>query len=137
MSSWTNNEQSIIRKINQELNLGLVDDSDDYSHSDASSHKYIVEIKDRNFPSNHHFGLDGWFLEKYKYDSLCKKKTDNQEILYINSFIDNVIAIWNLSKIENFNWEVGFMNKTTYGNDPRINKLVAKLKIKDAITIRR
>jgi len=134
--SWTNNEQSIIKKINKKFNLGLVEDSENYNHFDASSDKYIVEIKARKFPSNHKYALDGCFLEKYKYDHLCKK-ADDRKMLYINYFTDDIIAIWNLSKIKEFDWEVLRMKKQTYGyNNQVIEKVVTKLLLSSAITFR-
>ena len=132
--SWKNNETSIIKRINEKYKLDLNVDTEDYNSSDATNKNYIVEIKERNFDSNHKFALEGLFLEKIKYEKLLSKKTKLQSILYINYFTDNVIAIWNLSKMNNFDWYSGYMKSRTFGsNNMQVPKLVCKLQLADAV----
>jgi hypothetical protein len=132
---WSNNEQTIIDKINKKYKIDLKLCSEDFSHYDAYNDNYIAEIKIRKFESYHNFAKDGCFLEKYKYDKLSELK-GKKKMLYINSFQDGVIAIWDLHR-QNFNWEVRTMKKQTFGyQNQQIEKLVCKLYLDTAVTFR-
>jgi len=130
--SWSNNEQTIIDKINKKYNLDLKLCEEGFSHFDAYNDKYIVEIKIRKFESYHRFAKAGCFLEMYKYEKLCKYK-NNRKMLYINSFKDGVIAIWDLQR-QRFNWEVRVMKKQTFGyQNQQVEKVVSRLYLSSAV----
>jgi Rps23 Pro-64 3,4-dihydroxylase Tpa1-like proline 4-hydroxylase len=133
--SWTNNEQSIINLINKKYQLDLKLSEDGFSHFDAYNDDLIAEIKIRKFESYHKFAKDGCFLEKYKYDQLCKFKK-NRKMLYINGFKDSVIAVWDLQR-QKYNWEVRTMKKQTFGyQNQQIEKEVCRLYLDTAFKFR-
>ena len=61
-----------------------------------------------------------------------RAKLNGETILYINTFRDNTLVWWNLSKLINekydFNWHSKSMKKTTdFENNSQIDKLVCLL----------
>jgi hypothetical protein len=70
---------------------------------------FIVELKDRKCPSSKY---DNYVLEKKKYDNL-KSTFPANNILYINTFEDNKVLIWNITNLQNQKVHKKIMNKTT------------------------
>jgi hypothetical protein len=76
--------------------------------------------------------------ERKKYQKLLEKaKQNNTQALYVNLFTDNVIFIWNLTRLTlesyNFNWHNMKMNKATFNSKyDKIEKEICLLK-KDII----
>jgi len=133
--SWNNNEQSVIDKINKKYNIDLKLSEDGFSHYDAYNDKFIAEIKIRKFESYHRFAKEGCFLEQIKYQKLNQLKK-NRKMLYINSFKDGIIAIWDLKR-QIPEWEVIRMKKQTFGTqNQQIDKVVCRLYLDKAITFR-
>lgn len=75
--------------------------------------------------------FDTWYLEKDKYDRLmeiAKLSTKQPKVTYINHFLDNVTAIWDLSKLDVTKLELQKlqMQKNDY-TDEKVFKWVFKL----------
>lgn len=58
---------------------------------------YAIEAKDREYNSSKY---NDWFLELHKKNELLKKYGYGYTPLYLNTFPDNKIIIWDLSKID-------------------------------------
>ena len=70
---------------------------------------FIVELKDRKCSSSKY---ESYILEKKKYDKL-KTLFPEKNILYINTFEDNKVLIWNITNLQNKKVYKKIMNKTT------------------------
>ena len=70
---------------------------------------FIVELKDRKCPSSKY---DNYVLEKKKYDNL-KLTFPDKNLLYINTFEDDKVLIWNITNLQNQKVHKKVMNKTT------------------------
>jgi len=99
---------------------------------------FIGEVKTRNFLHNQY----EWILEKDKKEALFNKaeKYNNSKILYINYFIDGILAVWDLSKLfksKTVKKGKQYMNKHStegfnrYGE--KVEKEVYYLDVEDAI----
>jgi hypothetical protein len=136
--TWSNDELNIINTLNNNVYIfkeeNLIYNGKNYSSYDAYNNNYTCEIKKRNFESYHNYAKEGLILERKKYQKLLEKaKQNNTQSLYINLFTDNVIFIWNLSKLTlenyNFNWHNKKMNKETFNSKyNKIEKEVCLLK---------
>ncbi len=90
----------------------------------------IGEIKYRK---NKVTDFDTWFLEKDKYDRLIQianNSTNKPRVTYINHFIDNITAIWDLTEIDVTKLELQRleMQENDY-SDKKVYKWVFKLPI--------
>jgi len=92
----------------------------------------IGEYKDRDFS---HKTFD-WILEKKKYESIINKQlpinnTKPVKYLYINTFTDGYILIWDLQQIfkkhiKESDWKWELLNETTVGRFKNSGKKVWK-----------
>lgn len=88
----------------------------------------IGEIKYRK---NKVTDFDSWFLEKDKYDRLmeiAKNSSKYVKVTYINHFLDNVTAIWDLTELDVTKLELQklLMQENDY-SDKKVEKWVFKL----------
>jgi len=99
----------------------------DLFHKTLNSTNIIGEFKSRNTFNHNTFN---WILEVDKYKAIInRKESDNDKLLYINLFKDNIILIWDLSKVIKFyNYlpELKLINKTTAQGFPMSGKKVWK-----------
>jgi hypothetical protein len=140
--TWSNDELNIINTLNTNVDIfkeeNLIYNGKNYSSYDAYNNTYTCEIKKRNFESYHNYAKEGLILERKKYQKLLEKaKQNNTQALYVNLFTDNVIFIWNLTRLTlesyNFNWHNMKMNKATFNSKyDKIEKEICLLK-KDTI----
>ena len=140
--TWSNDELNIINTLNNNVDIfkeeNLTYNGKNYSSYDAYNNTYTCEIKKRNFESYHNYAKEGLILERKKYQKLLEKANQNNtQALYINLFTDNVIFIWNLTRLTlesyNFNWHNMKMNKATFNSKyDKIEKEICLLK-KDII----
>jgi len=140
--TWSNDELNIINTLNTNVDIfkkeNLTYNGKNYSSYDAYNNTYTCEIKKRNFESHHNYAKEGLILERKKYQKLLEKaKQNNTQALYVNLFTDNVIFIWNLTRLTlesyNFNWHNMKMNKATFNSKyDKIEKEICLLK-KDII----
>jgi hypothetical protein len=140
--TWSNDELNIINTLNTNVDIfkeeNLIYNGKNYSSYDAYNNTYTCEIKKRNFESYHNYAKEGLILERKKYQKLLEKaKQNNTQALYVNLFTDNVIFIWNLTRLTlesyNFNWHNMKMNKATFNSKyDKIEKEICLLK-KDII----
>lgn len=93
---------------------------------------YIIEGKDRNY--NHDSFNGEWFLEKDKYESMMEYRRNNK-VLYINTFKDNYMVVWDITKINLDNIKKGTKNlpKCTMYPSEKKEKTVYYLPLTDAI----
>lgn len=94
--------------------------------------KYVGEIKYRDkYKSNSHFIVsEGAVLEKTKYDELMKyKDLSGFTAYYITIFNDNIMYLWDVSKLDGIEFKVEKrFPKTTKGrNTKKVEKKVAYL----------
>lgn len=62
---------------------------------------YAMECKDREYKHNTKFFLEeGYILEKKKEQRLKDASAKGYKPIYINTFADDVIIVWNLNKID-------------------------------------
>jgi len=136
--TWSNDELNIINTLNNNVDIfkeeNLIYNGKNYSSYDAYNNNYTCEIKKRNFESYHNYAKEGLILERKKYQKLLEKsKLNNTQALYVNLFTDNVIFVWNLTKLTlenyNFNWHNMKMNKATFNSKyNKIDKEICLLK---------
>ena len=131
------NEELTIEWMNKnipefkDLPLKLVKDNP-YSSWDIYNDKVVGELKHRRMPYSL-YAKDGYILEKYKFNKLVERAKSNEEtILYINTFDDKTLVWWNLSKLidekYDFYWHNMSMKKTTdFEDNSQIDKLICKL----------
>ena len=130
-----------LKNIFSAFTLTIDAHTDDYGGIDlyftattTNGHQYIycAECKDRVMP-HYTFGEEGYILEQHKKKKLEKASEQGYKPLYINTFTDNKMIVWDLSKI-NYN-ECGttgnktFHNTTVTKNDNELhqaNKLTLK-----------
>lgn len=60
---------------------------------------YAIEAKDRNMPHTK-YAEDGYILEDWKKKKLEEASKQGYRPLYINTFSDNKMIVWNLNKID-------------------------------------
>ena len=125
--------EDIVRQtINNNTNLNLKKPKQKYLQFDAYDKNYIVEIKVRNT----HY--DKQIIEFSKYAFNSKYAKINDQIFVYAVAINNIIYIFNISKLENeydFNWEWRKLPATTeFENNDNMLKYVGYLDIKDAVT---
>lgn len=82
-------------------------------------HYYAIEAKDRWYK---HTDFNEWYLEFDKKDELMKKQ--NYTPIYFNTFVDNYMIIWDLSKL---NWseiktDKRYLKKCTVENRGKVLK---------------
>jgi hypothetical protein len=125
-------QTEIIDKLNSIYpGLDLVECSDLYCSCDATSERYIVEIKSRDTE------YDSWIIEKKKFDSnIVKCVEENKIFVYLTEY-DGKIMTWNIHKLVrknyDFNWTPQEMPETTeFENTNVITKVVGYLYEKDA-----
>lgn len=85
----------------------------DLFHKTLNGNNIIGEFKHRNI--NNHDDFD-WILEVEKYKAIINKKENTKDkTLYINLFKDDVILIWDLNVITEYNYRstLKLVNKTT------------------------
>ena len=100
--------------------------------------KYVGEIKYRdNYPSSDICVVkEGAVLEKTKYDELMKyHKLSGLTPYYIMEFNDNVIYLWDLSKLDGIEWKVdNRYPRTTKGSrKEKVAKVVTYLPLESGI----
>lgn len=100
--------------------------------------KYVGEIKFRdNYPSSGRCVVeDGAVLEKTKYDELMKyHKLSGLTPYYIMEFNDNVMYLWDLSKLDGIEWKVeNRYPRTTKGSrKEKVAKIVTYLQLDSGI----
>ena len=67
--------------------------------SNNNEHWYAIECKDRWFESRKYNEM---MLETYKYKALLDAKEKGYKPLYVNTFEDNVLMIWDVGDITAF-----------------------------------
>lgn len=100
--------------------------------------KYVGEIKYRdNYPSSGRCIVeDGVVLEKTKYDELMKyNKLSGLTPYYIMEFNDNVMYLWDVSKLDGIEWkkEEKFPRTTKGNRKEKVAKVVAYLPLESGI----
>lgn len=93
------------------------------------SSTYAIECKDRHYT---HTYSNEWFIEYPKYKRLIETKVDGYKPLYLNTFKDDYIAIWNVDTTKPV-WEEKELRKTTVEDTGIKKKLVGKLQLKDSV----
>lgn len=94
--------------------------------------KYVGEIKYRdNYPSSGRCIVeDGVVLEKTKYDALMEyHKLSGLTPYYIMEFNDNIMYLWDLSKLDGIEWkkEEKFPRTTKGSRKEKVAKIVTYL----------
>lgn len=97
--------------------------------SNGTQYKYAAECKDRYY--NHTYS-DDWFIEVKKFNNLLKASENGYKPLYINTYKDNWINIWDISKCEVVA-ENRYLKKTTVTNNGKVNKAIYKLNSADVV----
>lgn len=100
--------------------------------------KYVGELKYReNYPSSGRCVVEeGAVLEKTKYDELMKyHKLSGLTPYYIMEFNDNVMYLWDLSKLDGIEWKVdNRYPRTTKGSrKEKVAKVVTYLPLESGI----
>ena len=120
-------QTEIIDKLNSIYpGLDLVECSDLYCSCDATSERYIVEIKSRDTE------YDSWIIEKKKFDSnIVKCIETGKAFVYLTEY-NGKIMTWNIHKLVrkgyDFQWTEIPMPKTTEFEDTKtITKVVGFL----------
>lgn len=90
---------------------------------------YAIECKDRQYT---HTYSNEWFIEYSKYKRLMESKDDGYKPIYLNTFKDDYIAIWNVN-VSKPVWEEKELRKTTVEDTGVKKKLVGKLQLKDSV----
>ena len=92
---------------------------------------YAIEAKDRDYT---HSSYDVWFLEQHKYTTLMSE-AGKYSPLYINTFKDNWMVVWDLSKIDWSNVETSTrtLSKTTVIDKGKQQKMVYMLPVNQAV----
>ena len=75
---------------------------DIYVTATTKNHKeiwYAIECKDRKM-THTRYAEDGYIIEDWKVKELLKAHKDGYKPIYLNSFSDNYIICWDLSKID-------------------------------------
>jgi hypothetical protein len=100
--------------------------------------RYIIELKNRTHLSDYvtsQCGIEGWILEKAKYDKLKKHydmDPERNRMLYI-CFTNKGTMVWDLTDLEDLNVIKKEMNKATMvSRENKINKNVILLKEENA-----
>lgn len=140
MNAYSNGEIEAINRINRSGKLfkePLIAARGGYNSYDAENNDNIVEIKRRNFTSNHQNATGGLILERSKYNALMTiAENINKRALYCNILTDNKVFIWDLSEMTSNNYDFGWhkkgMNKRTFESKDKIDKSVALLPLSDA-----
>ena len=140
MNAYSNGEIDAINRINRSGKLfkePLSAARGAYYSFDAENNDNIVEIKRRNFTSDHFFAQEGVIIERSKYNDLMTiAENNNKRALYCNIFTDRKAVIWNLSEITTNNYDFGWhkkgMNRRTFESEDKIDKSVALLQLSDA-----
>lgn len=94
--------------------------------------KYVGELKYRdNYKSNSSCIVEeGVLLEKTKYDELMKyNKLSGFTAYYITIFNDNIMYLWDVSKLDGIEWKIeNRLPRTTKGkNNKKVEKEVTYL----------
>lgn len=140
MNAYRNGEIEAINRINRSGKLfkePLIAARGEYDSYDAENNDNIVEIKRRNFTSDHKNAIGGLILERSKYNDLMTiAENNNKRALYCNILTDNKAFIWDLSEMTSNNYDFGWhkknMNIRTFESEDKIDKSVALLKLSDA-----
>lgn len=64
--------------------------------TNGNQYTYAVECKDRHYSHNY---SDEWFIEVHKYEDLMSTTERGDRPLYINTYKDKWINVWDLSKV--------------------------------------
>ena len=90
--------------------------------------RYAVECKDRYYK---HTDFDEWMIEKKKYKTLQLAKDEGYRPIYVNTYTDNWIDIWNLDKCSITVVDEWELPKKTLDNAGNIKKSIYLLKSSD------
>lgn len=66
---------------------------------DNTSIKYAIECKDRNMEHTA-YAEEGYILEDHKKNKLMEARDMGYRPIYINTFTDDYMVVWNLDKID-------------------------------------
>jgi hypothetical protein len=94
-----------------------------------NNYLYAAECKDRKYK---HTYSNEWFLEKKKYKRLMEAHKKGYKPLYINTFKDDWIIIWDLTKCH-LKTKEKVLSKTTVVDSGQIKKDIYLLNIQDAV----
>lgn len=97
--------------------------------SSGIEYKYAAECKDRWY--KHSFS-DDWYIEQKKFNNLMKVREDGYKPLYINTYEDDWINIWDITKCT-VTEEHKTLKKSTVVDRGKINRTIYCLNTKDAV----
>ena len=100
---------------------------------------YAIELKDRKMPHTK-YQYDGYIIEDHKIKELMNAANKGYRPLYLNSFNDDYVIIWNLNNIDlNECGETGeiefFKTEVTRGQSGKEKKNKTTLKNSQAVCI--
>lgn len=94
-----------------------------------NSYLYVFEAKDRDY---YHNSFDDIILEIPKYESLMKRM-GKYKSMYVHTFKDDWITIWDISKLSNLKKKYMYLPKTTVEDRGKEWRWVYMLPIKQSV----
>ena len=144
-------ESKAIKALNKLIEIGriksyVIIDDDEYSRFDAlvvsstldkegNNLRHLVEFKDRKLKSD---AYPDYILEVHKYKALRKLKIEMEYdgCLYLNTFKDDTVLIWNMAIAHKSMLRTVYAGKYTAVNSNKQNKQVIMLPYSKAYKIK-